>query len=212
MSPHVLNATVFAIAFFSAACLIAGLWTGKHLTLRRHRHDYSDGYDEGEANERSRWETITGRTYDSVKGILRDRPLPVGRPMYRAQTVTEDETPTAAVLLAQADTLIQARQEPAPEPETMPDYLAAAPAVVRLPEAEPGPPVVADITTAPVLWPAPGPQEIIQPASPVAAYARLAVVRAEVTAFLAKTDARCDAFLVLTHAETDAFLSTVPET
>jgi len=212
MSPHILNATVIAIGFFSASCAVGGFLAGRYWTWRRHRNDYPDGFDAGQDGERQRWETITGRSYEDVKALLRDRPLPVRAPLWREPEPAGDGPPPAGELLAEADTLIQRHQAEAGQRAAditgraaargdLPQ-MAAAPvtADVPLPLAEPGPPVVADITSAAAM-------PTVMPSRQVAAYARLARVRAESQAFLARTDARCDAFLSLMRAETAAFLA-----
>ena len=228
--PHI--DTWIPLALLGAAIALGAGLIGHKLGERRHRHDYADGFDAGEDGERAKWETITGRAYGDVKGLLRDRPLP----LHPRTTDTRDDLPAqtavlagppppaTADLLAAADTVIRHRDHARPADavlaaadavDAQPDYLAAATAGAGQRAADMRHRAASRGELAPLPEPELGPPvvaDITSPASlpPVWPPPQLTPPPrhpVEAYARLALVRAECAAFLAQTDARCDAFLT-----
>jgi len=92
-----------AVLAFAAALALLVFTAGHKLGRRSCRSEYPDGWDQGQAAERARWEEATGATYErlfaEITSEVPDVPGPDGWPFRSGEFA---EPPATDVLLAEA--------------------------------------------------------------------------------------------------------------
>ena len=155
-----LIAFLIIIAGVAVLVFTNGHWWGR----RSRRHDHRDGYLEGVKAEAARWKAVTGTEFGRLQAWRTGR----GPDPFANLAAATEVLPSAEVLLAEADAVLGKPPSVAEVDEMTAQYQAAqprpsmrslGPPFRNWNASEPGPPVVADITSA-ARWRPPGIGEV----------------------------------------------------